>query len=72
MRARPDNTKEGFKGYATQEQFSEYEDGESHLVLHDTLGCHDLRGIETITVWADNISPTMTRPVYLHARCVNE
>ena len=69
MRARPDNRKEGYKGYALESQLATYEDGEGALVLHDSLGCPNLRGMHTITVWADNINKDGERPVYLHAGC---
>jgi len=67
MRVRPDNNKEGFKGYALEEQLHEYEYGRSHLVLHDTLGCPSLRGTNTITVWSDNINDK--QEIFLHAGC---
>ncbi len=70
MRAKPDNTKEGFKGYAIEDQLHKYEDGDSHLILHDTLGCPSLRAMHTITVWADNIIEDADKGVFLHARCV--
>ena len=70
MRKKPDNNKEGFKGYALEDQLHEYEDGESPLVLHDSLACLNLRMTQTITVWADNIDKDNAQPVYLHTGCI--
>ena len=69
MRKQPDNRKEGFKGYALEEQLYEYEEGKSHLVLHDTLGCPTLHSTNTITVWRDNIIDSKYE-IFLHAGCI--
>ncbi len=55
MRHRPDNHKDGFQGYTHENVLADYEAGEGHLIVHDTLGCSALKGADTITVWKDNL-----------------
>ena len=66
MKNKPDNRKDGFEGYTHENVLADYEAGDGHLILHDTLACDALKGASTITVWKDNMRTDQVVGVLIH------